>query len=174
MNIRNLGPDDATAYQHLRLRGLAEEPASFASSYEEESPRTRADWESRLQAGLDGAVLGAFEQDELLGIVGVQREAMRKLMHKAWIWGLYVRPESRRRGSGRALLAAAIRYARSMPDLLQLNLGVDACNLAAQQLYRAFGFQAWGHERGFMRIDGELRDEITMALVIAASQGGAS
>src|SRR2546429_9401473 len=36
MQIRNLGPADAAAFQALRLRGLLECPTSFASSYEEE------------------------------------------------------------------------------------------------------------------------------------------
>ena len=36
MQIRNLGPADAAAFQALRLRGLLECLTFFASSYEEE------------------------------------------------------------------------------------------------------------------------------------------
>ena len=36
MNIRRLGPNDATAYRTLRLRALREFPQAFTSSYEED------------------------------------------------------------------------------------------------------------------------------------------
>jgi RimJ/RimL family protein N-acetyltransferase len=50
-----------------------------------------------------------------------------------------------------------------MPGVQQVNLGVNAANSAAIALYESLGFQAFGIERGFMQVDGELHDEVHMS-----------
>lgn len=52
---------------------------------------------------------------------------------------LYVRPASRRKGVGRALVGAAIQYARSLGST-QVHLLVDPDNAIALSFYRAVGF----------------------------------
>jgi RimJ/RimL family protein N-acetyltransferase len=54
--------------------------------------------------------------------------------------------------------------ARTMPDLRQLNLGVNANNAAAIRLYESLGFKAFGHEAGAMLVDGVLHDEVHLSL----------
>jgi GNAT superfamily N-acetyltransferase len=58
--------------------------------------------------------------------VGFKREKGKKLRHKAIIWGMYVVPEVRRLGVGKALLKEMIGRAREMEGLEQLILTV--CN----------------------------------------------
>lgn len=167
LEIRELGPADAGAYQALRLQGLRERPSAFASSYEEERERPLEVVAERITAAADRVVLGAFDGSELVGVVGLVRERMRKLEHKALIWGMYVAPGSRKQGVGRALLSTALGRAASMPGLRQVNLGVNAANEAALALYESLGFKPFGLERGYMLIDGELQDEIHMVCVLA-------
>ncbi len=166
--IRELGPDDALAFQALRLAALRECPSAFASSYEEEHDTPIAVVAERMSARADRCVLGAWVESDLVGMLGLQREEMRKLAHKAFIWGMYVAPRVRRRDVGRQLIADALLRAASMSGVRQVNLGVNAANAEAIAFYEAAGFTSFGVERGFMLLDGELHDEIHMVRNIDA------
>jgi ribosomal protein S18 acetylase RimI-like enzyme len=162
--VRALAPSDAPAFQALRLRGLQECPEAFASSYEEEAGTPLSDIESRLQPKPDSAVFGAFEGSELRAVVGLQRESMAKLAHKAFIWGVYVAPEARGAGVGTLIMSHALRHAASNLMARQVNLGVNTKNIAAVALYRKLGFVEYGLERGFLLVAGVLQDEYQMVL----------
>ncbi|MBQ0945150.1 GNAT family N-acetyltransferase [Ideonella sp. 4Y16] len=159
MLIRLLNPADAAGFRAVRLRGLTEEPAAFASSYEEECGRPLEATQAQLAPKADGAVFGAFEGDTLLGVVGLQRESMRKLAHKGVVWGMYVVPQGRGRGIARRLLAAALDHAWTQWQLAQVNLSAQTGNQAAVALYRSLGFEVFGTERGSMRVGDRVHDE---------------
>ena len=163
MDIRALAPPDAAAFMALRLRGLQECPHAFASSYEEEATTPLAEIEKRLQPKADSALFGAFQGPQLCAVVGLQREGMVKLAHKAFIWGMYVAPEVRTRGVGARVLRHALQHAATVLGTTQVNLGVNTKNVAAVALYRKLGFVEYGLERGFLRVDGVLHDEYQMA-----------
>lgn len=162
MNIRRLTPADAPEFRALRLSALREEPTAFGSSHEEEvvfPPETTA---ARLAEHPDQGAFGAFDGDRLIGLVTLRREAPRKLRHKGMVYGLYVAPEARGQGVGRALLVQALALAESVPELLQVSLSVNAGNGAAIALYESLGFQTFGREPGALRVDGVLHDELHM------------
>jgi ribosomal protein S18 acetylase RimI-like enzyme len=162
MLIRALAPEDAASFTALRLRGLQEFPEAFASSYEEEVHTPVTEVARRLESRPDRAVFGAFEEASLVAIVGLQREGMAKLAHKAFVWGMYVAPESRRKGIGAALLRHALAYAGSVVGVRQVSLGVNTRNTAAVLLYRGLGFVQYGLEKGFLFVGGEYHDEYQM------------
>ena len=164
MHIRRLTPADAAAFHALRLAALKAEPSAFASSYEEEKDFPLTTIEGRLAAKPDRGPFGAFENEELVGLVALGRESMSKLSHKAVIWGMYVKPEARGKGIARALLVEALSLARSTLEVMQVNLGVNASNAGAIRLYESVGFKAFGLEPGALFIDGKLHDEIHMCL----------
>ncbi len=159
MTVRALRPDDAAAFQALRLRGLGEAPTAFASSLEEEvsTPIDQIEW--RLRPQDDRAIFGALGPGGLCGVLGVQREAMRKLQHKGFIWGMYVAPEARRAGHGLRLMQAALAHAWAVLQVRQVNLGVHALNDGAVRLYQRCGFEVYGTERGSLLVDGVPQDE---------------
>jgi ribosomal protein S18 acetylase RimI-like enzyme len=159
MSIRILEASDATAFQALRLRGLAEVPTAFASSFEEEVATPTADVAKRLEPRDDGLILGSFADDVLCGVVGLQRESMRKLRHKAVVWGMYVAPEARRAGHGIQLLQHALRHAWQTLRVRQVKLGVHARNEGAVRLYQRCGFEIFGTELGSLCVDDQLQDE---------------
>jgi RimJ/RimL family protein N-acetyltransferase len=167
MELRTLDSADAASFKALRLAALRECPTAFSSSYEEECDIPLAEAAQRLTPNRERAIFGAFEGGDLVGTVGLQREGRRKLAHKAVIWGVYVAPALRGRGVARQLLERALAHARSMPDLLQITLGVNTTNTAAIALYESMGFERFGLERGFLRIDGVLHDELHMMLTLA-------
>jgi len=160
MNIRALTAADAAAFKALRLRGLEESPMAFGSTYAEEAEMPLAEVGARLEgAGTAGpqVVLGAHEAsgDRLVGVAGCLVEPRAKRRHKAVLWGMYVAPEARGRGVGRALVDAAVAWARGQPGVEQVVLTVAVPNDAARALYRACGFAPSGMERAAMRQDGE-------------------
>jgi RimJ/RimL family protein N-acetyltransferase len=169
MEIHTLLPQHAEAFRALRLRGLLECPAAFASSYAEEHRDTIEVIAQRLSHKSDGAIFGAFREEALVGVVGVQRERMVKLAHKAFIWGMYVAPEARRGGIGAALMERAMLYATAELRVKQVNLGVNTKNEAALALYRKLGFKEYGHERDFLLVDGVLHDEYHMVCHVACT-----
>ena len=159
MHIRTLTPEDAAEYQALRLRGLAEVPTAFASSHEEESGTPVAEIARRLLPKETGAIFGAFTENKLVGLTGIQRESMTKLSHKAYLWGMYVCPEIRRTGVGALLLEQALPYAWRSLGVVQVNLGVHTENANAIALYRRFGFVIWGTEVSSLVVAGKAQDE---------------
>jgi RimJ/RimL family protein N-acetyltransferase len=161
--VRRLNAGDVVAFRTLRMRGLVEHPLAFAASPEDEADEPDGAVAARLADGSGGAIYGAFSADgALLGIVGLGRERMRKLAHKAVLWGMYVAPEARRQGVAQALVSHLLAEAATWPGLRQVTLGVHAGNHAARALYESFGFVAWGTEPAAAWVDGEPQDETWM------------
>lgn len=167
MTVRRLTSADLDAFQVLRLRGLRESPEAFGSTYEEEVDRPLETVAARLGGDEDSAVFGAFGDDgALVGMGGVHREGKRKARHRAGIWGMYVVPEARGRGLGRAILQALVDHARTLEGVGRLELGVEATNAAARALYQSFGFTTYGVQPDAYRAEGRSWDTelMTMAL----------
>ena len=79
---------------------------------------------------------------------------------------MYVAPEMRGRGIGRALLTTAIDYARTLPDLEQVILAVTLSNQAARALYLAAGFTPTFVEKRYIKVDSVYYDIEWMTLHI--------
>ena len=167
--IRKLTPSDAAALRTLRLSALLASPTSFAGSFEDEAAQPVADTEQRLTARDGRAVLGAFVNDALLGSLGINREPIAKLAHKAGIWGMYVAAEHRGAGIGRQLLNEAIRLAQTFDGVRQLTLYVNAVNASAIALYESLGFVTYGVEPCGMQVSGVFYDEHLMVKVFVDS-----
>ena len=170
--IRVLHAHDAAAFHAVRLQGLRESPAAFSSSYEEECDHTLAQVGARLAEQEHGVVLGGFIGERLVGVMGIRRDRQRKLAHRALLWGVYVAPEGRQHGIGRALGEAALAFAREKLNARQVVLGVGATNAPALALYEKLGFERFGYEPDYIFLNGEYRDEIHMIHFFAQRNAG--
>jgi len=166
MLLRLLNPQDAIACRSLRLRGLQESPTAFSSSYAQEAQKADSEFVARVTPEADGSrcVFGVFVDEQLAGMLGFVRPPQEKLRHWAELVGMYVAPEFRRRGFGRALVEAAMTHARSVEGVRQLKLSVNATNSGARQLYRSLGFECFGVEPEGLCIDGRYYDEESYVL----------
>ncbi|MGO4408136.1 GNAT family N-acetyltransferase [Bosea sp. RAF48] len=88
----------------------------------------------------------------------------RKAADEAEILSIVVSPASRRDGLGRALLSAHL--ARLAEDgVAHVFLEVEEGNLAAERLYRHFGFREVGRRKGYYpKADGSRATAIAMRL----------
>jgi RimJ/RimL family protein N-acetyltransferase len=124
----------------------------------------------RISAG-DGEsfVLGAFEDDQLVGTAGFYREQKAKRRQTGWIWGVFVHPSHRRKGTGRALISALIDEARRLPGLMTLHLTAAVTQSAARQMYAGLGFRVFGTVPRALYVNGRYFDEEMMSLDLRAS-----
>ena len=168
MEIRELTEADAAVYWPVRLRALREEPESFGSAYDEAKDRPLALVAARLRemTSQDDFLLGAFMDDgQLVGIVAFGRESGRKNRHIGSVYQMYVAPEGRGAGAGRALMQGLIARARALDGLEQLTLAVVVSNTVARALYVSLGFAVYGLQRQALKLDdGRYLDEELMAL----------
>ncbi|MFZ5669031.1 MAG: GNAT family N-acetyltransferase [Pseudomonadota bacterium] len=146
--IRRLTPDDAAAYQAIRLEALGAEAGSFVTTVEEQAARSPEEIARTLA---ETAVFGAFVDGALVGTAGFARNRARKEAHKGLVWGMYLRPGRRGGGLAGALLDAVIEHARG--EVEQLTLVVVSDNLPAVRLYEGRGFVRWGLEPYALKLE---------------------
>lgn len=167
MEVRILTEADANAFWNFRLQALRDNPESFGASYEEILERGIAGVTQGLrkkEITSDDATFGAFDGKTLVGIAGFHREEAIKKRHKGVIWGMYVSQEQRGKGTGKALLQAAIAYTKTLEGLEQINLSVVLINKEARLLFISQGFQTYGVERHALKLHDRYFDQEHMTL----------
>ena len=111
--------------------------------------------EDLVVAEVDGAAVGYARLS--------QTAPMPSHRHVLSVNGLAVAPSHQRLGLGRALLGEAVSRARQR-GACKVTLRVLGPNLGAQALYASCGFEVEGVLRREFLLDGELVDDLLMAL----------
>lgn len=165
MEIRKLTGDDAKAYWELRLEALQQNPEAFATTYEDAIMRTEP--LKRVAKNLDteeSSSLGAFIDNELIGVMTIAEEGAQKLRHRVNLFAVYVTPRVRGRQVGTALLQTVIEHTKQLSHVEKINLTVVSTNEQAIRLYEKVGFKAFGLEHHAMKMNDTYVDEIYMSL----------
>jgi GNAT superfamily N-acetyltransferase len=144
VDVRRATLEDWRECRDLRLRALADAPDAFASTLERELAFTDRVWRERLVTGHQllasegGSIVGTAT-----GIPDTHERGGREVV------GMWVAPESRGRGVGKALIEGLVTWARnaSAPSIA---LWIADGNDAARLLYESCGFTATG-ERDIIR-----------------------
>jgi RimJ/RimL family protein N-acetyltransferase len=159
MSVRLLTGEDAAQFQSVWLRALQDHPEAFGRDYYDERHASNEQVAAQLNVDpADRAVFGVFTGDTLNGVAGWSRYPGRKTRHRAIVGSMYVVPEARGRGYGRALMDAILVHARSQRGLERLIIAVTVGNEAARQLYLAAGFVSTHVEEGYIKWDGRYYD----------------
>ena len=140
MSTRRATESDWQIVRALRLRGLAEDPASFGSRLEEEQANPEASWRSWIAA--NAFFLGSRGGHDS-GLLRVRRLTVDSF----GIYSLWVAAEARRTGLGAELLSAAEAFAQHA-GAAAVELSVVESAAAARALYERRGYERVGTEPG--------------------------
>ena len=160
--IRRLERTDAKEFQRLRLFALQHNSTSFRSSFEEEVKKTLEQFEASIEPKSESVFWGAFQEDRLIGMVGLGREESVKTEHKGFIRSMFVDTSARKLGVASELLKTAISHSEAHMKLEQLNLAVNSTNIEAINLYKKFRFVEYGIEPNALKIEGRYFAEMLM------------
>ncbi len=97
-------------------------------------------------------------------MVYFRREEGLKNRHKGRILSMYVQPESRGQGLGKALLQEVTAQVKQLVGVEQLHLTVVTTNVAARSLYHSMGFEVYGTIQRALKMDEQYWDEEQMVL----------
>ncbi len=139
-SITRMRPDEWDRVRATRLRALTDAPDAFGTTFAEDEVRPLAEWRTRLE-NADAATFLASDHDRDVGIaVGFGPPGQSAL---ATLNAMWVAPEARGLGLGRALVDAVIDWARGA-GYQRLLLEVATENAPAVSLYARMGFEPNG------------------------------
>lgn len=142
-HIRRLHTHEWELYRRTRLRSLADSPHAFGSTYAAEQQRPGALWQARLLAvtpAIDCPLI-AENAEGVVGLVWGKTDAGDPAL--AHVYQMWVAPEARGQGVGKALIDGVVDWARSNGARV-LRLAVTSGNASAAALYLRAGFQDVG------------------------------
>ena len=147
MVVREAKPHEWRLWRDLRLRALADSPDSFGETLAGARTYDEATWQKHVDPRPDKLRLFAERDGAPVGMCVMtigQGEAERGGdTRKASLFAMWVAPEARGSGAGKALVAAGLRWARSRAAL-EVTLRVSERHAAARRLYVKCGFVASG------------------------------
>ena len=147
MIIRTLEPQEVSFHRELRIRVLRDSPDSFRETASEAEARPRSYWEDLTRSVTEPnrhVMFLAFEGDTIVGTTYGLLDHERNDAGR--VGGMWVAPSQRRRGVGRALLAAVLVWARER-GLKRVGLWAPVSEPAALALYSRAGFKGTGRQR---------------------------
>ncbi|HEX5837856.1 MAG TPA: GNAT family N-acetyltransferase [Anaerolineales bacterium] len=166
ITIRKLHPDESALYRAIRLQCLKTEPDHFGSTYEEESSTPQLKFESWIkQDDPDHVMFGAFDEGQLIGIVGFARQERQRARHRGEVVQMYVDASHRGQRVGEGLLRGLLDQVFTLEGVEQVQLSVVAHNRAAIRLYERIGFRAFGVQPNYFKVGVHYFDQQFMQLL---------
>jgi|GEM_PF-266959 len=152
--LRALLPRDAPAMMALRQRAIRECPWNFGTPPAVEFAKSVGHYRRQLvydRLHRRSAHLGLWRDRDLVGMAGI-RTRLEGGRPFGLIYSMYIDPEWRGRGYGRALLFSARKRVRNLWNLETCRMCVETGNHTALRLYQSCGFDILRHERDAFRI----------------------
>jgi ribosomal protein S18 acetylase RimI-like enzyme len=139
--VRRLGAAEADLLRDLRLRALRDAPMAFGSNFAREEGYEPEQWARWATASASGEQQAIFVAEPRAGMAsGVIDDEDPALAH---LYAMWVAPDARGTGAGRALLDAVLAWATER-GAERLTTSVTDGNAAAAALYQAAGFTDTG------------------------------
>jgi ribosomal protein S18 acetylase RimI-like enzyme len=139
--VRRLGAGEAALLRDVRLRALRDAPLAFGSTLAREEGYERELWERWAADSARGERQAIFIVEPASGMAsGVIDDADPALAH---LYAMWVAPDARGGGAGRALADAVVGWAAER-GARRLTTSVTEGNAAAAALYAAAGFADTG------------------------------
>jgi GNAT superfamily N-acetyltransferase len=138
--VRRIRLGEGQLFKDLRLAALTESPNAFSSTYESAVERSWESWRDQADgsaSGNDRCTLIAFAGGTPVGLGAVYRDGPQA--DEGELLQFWVRPDWRRRGVGRELLEALLRWCEEN-GILRVRATVTAGNDRAARFYKGHGF----------------------------------
>jgi ribosomal protein S18 acetylase RimI-like enzyme len=167
--FRPLEEPDFTTFVEIRKEAFRNEPEAFGSDYTSYNATPLLDKEHFFEKVINypfSYVIGAFLENELVGIAGFTCHSAVKRRHKGVLWGMYVRPNHRHKGVARRLADIIMRSAKEDARCEQVLITVSPPGSLAHRFYEALGFILYGVEYRALKLEDEYVDEVLMMRVL--------
>ncbi|MEI6765116.1 MAG: GNAT family N-acetyltransferase [Bacteroidota bacterium] len=165
LTYRKLESTDVAAYRALRLECLLRHADLFGTTVEEESAVAELKFEKFLkESNSENFMFGAFNNNELIGIVGFERLPRIRARHKGELVQMYIRREYTGQGTGTALVNRLIDACFSDPSIEEIKLSVIADNITAVKFYEKMGFSVFAVEKNYFKRGITYSDQLFMKL----------
>lgn len=165
LEIRELREDEIPPF--VQLCAALDHETTFMmlepGERDEHAEQQRAELESVIRAE-NSTILVAFDGGRLVGYVAAYGGEYRRNRHSATVVAGVLRSHAGR-GIGRRLFESLLAWA-GRSGVHRLELTVMAHNEPAIRLYRSLGFEVEGLRRRSLVVDGQLVDELAMALLL--------
>jgi ribosomal protein S18 acetylase RimI-like enzyme len=140
ISVRRIRVGEAQLFKDLRLAALKESPQAFSSTYESAVERSAESWRDQADsttAGSERCTCIAFADGTPVGLGAVYRDDPEA--NEGELLQFWVHPDWRRRGVGREILAALVRWCEES-GVRQVRATVKAGNEEAVGFYEGQGF----------------------------------
>jgi ribosomal protein S18 acetylase RimI-like enzyme len=139
--VRRLGAQEADLLRDVRLRALRDAPMAFGSTLARETGYAPEKWERWAAEAASGERQAVFIAQPAAGMAsGVIDDEDPALAH---LYAMWVAPQARGTGAGRALVEAVVAWATER-GAERLTTSVTDGNAVAAGLYTAAGFADTG------------------------------
>jgi GNAT superfamily N-acetyltransferase len=140
-SVRRLGPGEVDLLRDLRLRALRDAPMAFGSTLAREEAYQPEQWERWAADAARSERQAVFIAEPGAGLAsGVIDDEEPELAH---LYAMWVAPQARGTGAGRALLDAVVAWATER-GARRLTTSVTEGNAVAAALYIGAGFTDTG------------------------------
>jgi ribosomal protein S18 acetylase RimI-like enzyme len=144
MLVRPMTEEDWESFVELRMRALGDAPDSFRQTLEDEKERLRtARWVEPSQRSAEAPDRESWVAEVNGLALGQAFSRLSEDGSTVHIFAMWVAPEARGQGVGRALLGAAEAWGRDR-GVARGYLAVTAGNSAAERLYTRAGYEPTG------------------------------
>jgi RimJ/RimL family protein N-acetyltransferase len=140
-------------------------PTNFTSNYQDEKTKEKLFFQPHIeQSDTNNFVIGAFHNNSLVGISGFNRHEREKRNHSGIIIQVYVTPEYQRKNIGQNIIKATLDEAFKIDGIEQIEIDVIAINENAEKVYKKIGFEEYGLQKNFLKINNTYYDHKMMMI----------
>jgi L-amino acid N-acyltransferase YncA len=167
--IRPAEPADAPAIAEIYNQGIAERRATF-----ETAPRSAAEMAARIaDADRHLTLVACDAEGRILGWAGVAPHSARQCYVGIGEASVYLQPQARGQGLGRALLEALVGASR-LRGYWKLVSRIFPDNRASRALCASCGFREVGTYQKHAQLDGRWEDVVIVERLIPENQAAVS
>jgi RimJ/RimL family protein N-acetyltransferase len=163
--IKQAGYFDKDLMKQLMVEGLIKDPSAFTVAEKEYSLQSEIWWNNYLSSymlGIDSKLFFGYEDNNLIGMIGVVFPGRERQKHTAWIYWVWLKSEFRGKGYGKKMIQHSVDVAFERTNVIKINLQVVSSQEKAIMLYKKIGFVESGSQKKEIFLDNEYLDFISM------------